>query len=154
MDATEQIKDTLVKNYLENLDKGNVDGIMTIFSKDPVTIFGKDKFAGDEKIRVFLAEFCRRYADRKHILIGSAVKVSGKEAAASFDLTFSTKLVKTGDVIRAESVDRFKLVEESGKWGVKELDIQPKLLKSISKHGLKNFAKLAKAKSEFSFSNI
>jgi len=131
MDATEQIKDTLVKNYLENLDKGNVDGIMSIFSKDPVTIFGKDKFDGNERIMAFL-----------------------KEATASFDLTFSTKLVKTGDVIRAESVDRFKLVEESGKWGVKELDIQPKLLKSISKHGLKNFAKFAKAKSEFSFSNL
>lgn len=151
MDAIEQIKDMLVKNYLENLDKGNVDGIMSIFSKDPVTIFGKDRFDGNERIRAFLAEFCRRYADRKHNLIGSAVNVRGKEATASFALTFSTKLVKTGETIRAESADKFKLVDENGKWGVKELDIQPKLLKSISKHGLKNFAKLAKAKSEFSF---
>jgi hypothetical protein len=154
MDATEQIKDMLVKNYLENLDKGNVEGIISIFSKDPVTIFGKDRFTGDEKIRAFFVEFCRRYADRKHTLVGSAVKASGKDATVSFDLSFSTKLVKMGDVVKAESVDKFKLIEENGKWGVKELKIQPRLLKSLSKHGLKNFAKLAKARGEFRFSDV
>jgi len=126
--------------------------MMEFFSDDSVVFLGRTSFRGKDSIKQFFDEVCRRLAERKHTLNDFKVKTSGDETKVSCNLSFSTRVVKTGETCKVESRDDLTLVSEGGRWAVKELAISSLIPKTIVKHGLKNLGKLIRARGEFRFS--
>ena len=91
-----QVEEAVKQGYLMKLDGGDIDPMMDAFSEDAVLVFTGDRFPGKEPIKDFFTEFCKRLDNRNHAVNKMAIEVSGEKATASCDMTFTTKVVKTG----------------------------------------------------------